>query len=1006
VSEGYVVEEQQKRSARNVLLVAGFLALGAALYFGLAEQLRAVFGVTPNELPADDGFNPAFAIVAMIVSALVFITLGRRLLADSFEEAKNNSRHQIALYAALVLSAISFFTTAVGLFEFTEPENGEITANAVSWILSYATTAGVQILMLVVALELGDELLKLKPVAAQSQMLEDQQNQEPASRRSGSRAFRRRDFDVTRTLLYAILAIIFLLISNLVGLWSMQAITNWWNNIQDASVATPKLMWLPLLIIAAGVVLKRLGHIRNVFGLIVLLFLGGVYTGALAVSSTFSFDAYYRFVQSEQQIELEQSAIVAQETSETISSARDLLVNQISVERARLERSGAVSTLQDSIGQLIIRSEQNEDKIFAERERLQDQITRQFEEIDRQREEIRERRLALQNQADDIAADIRALRAKIPRLQSEIPLKQAELERADAAAQRARKAADDAKFEAEAQREGLGDRIAGEGPRYRAAVRAADAAEKSAQERESDKADIQADITTIENEIAQAEIDITRLQNQVEELESNGQQTGAATQIQQDLEREEENLRQQVLAAEAQQNALQQADTTAVSQALSRFLTEPAPNTLNDYEAQCSGLRKVLIDVGADLETLGTFQCLPGEIAIQADRIFDLQNRLVAFAAPPSGALTETATGAATETVQGDQDGAAAEENQSAEVAPPPTAISRYCDDGVTLLSVREALALARRCVELIGSDVTGQPDLAGSLTLTESIYLKPGYDIRKSISNIFRLEPYAVSTAGFAVFIDLFILFVGIYIAYAGSRDKLAEDHRLKSTKTVSSEMRKIATEHSSAYSIGSPAWAMREFLNMSTPILKRDMSERGFTSMIELSKVSSDKIRLVEDLTGAAGATFVERSQGSDGADVLYLHAALIDFIREQAYDTPLASASGQTKLAAADRSALQRQRRNAARRSQGGGNRLYMGLGNTGQEPEPAAEQNQARATPASETGARRERTRETPHAQPEQSSPRQSTPDGTHDETARASGGPNFDRLKRSSQKRNG
>lgn len=861
------LSERAKSMLKWLMLGAFFAVAIGAQYLGLfdlftgGEAPAAPAAPTPadptdpaNTTAADDrGIGQWFGMVAILVAFAVFALLGRALLRESFEDAGSNTRYRTALNAALILSGLSFFTTAAGLYEFTEPETNAWNVQIVSWILSFATTAGVQILMLVLALELGDRIVRLRPMhVSKTNGLGANGHAVPHGvRMVGSQ-------DAAKVIVAVVLLAI---ATSFLGLWSIKGLFGAVGDVYSGG-EQPRFLLAAVFGAIGLALLAHLGWIGNLFSHAILAFLAIVYAGTLMVSSLFSFDAYYKFVQSEEQIKLEAKGIVGDETAKAIVTAKTVLDEELIRAGETLESSDVTEGLRAGIRELVLRSDEFKAQIQSQREELLAEAEDEIARLQDRTEELEKQKAAARDGLNKKRADVIKKGGQIRVLEEQLPSFDGRIKTQREVADKARQEAEAQKLEAEAQASGLDGRNAGEGPLYRAAKRQAERLEKIAREREGELKKLTAEKSNVEGQISTLKNEITALQEDITRAEAAATTTSISTDTPTaaDTQKVIENRIREIEASRASINA---ADASALSTSLEVLLSNPTQANRDAYLTECAGLKKVLLDVKADVETVSGFSCAPSRFSGLVARVFDLQARVKAYEIAPNAA-------------QPAADGAP-------DAPQTPTAATRSCDDGVTRLDTSEALLLARRCVETVGADVPGQSAISRNLSLTESIYTKPGYDIRKSVINVTRGEPYAVFSAGFALFIDLVILFSGIYIAVS-KPSPFTEDPNRPIAHQIERNMLRMAVRFDNG---GSGQAVLRRLADLIAPRDDHGASQDHFNHVVPPG-LSKDDMKLVKTMLSIAGRHLAryEASSEARARRAVELHDNLVAFINEKAY------------------------------------------------------------------------------------------------------------------------
>lgn len=768
--------------------------------------------------------------MALIGLLLIRETLGR----------KAGLYYVISFFTALVLSTVSLATTFFGFFKFVSAQDatsavtGAVTGESPIFpiFLAFGATLGIQLLMLVMALQLGDALVE-RFKATQRLKSNAGQRPNPATRERlgveqpdavGSTVNRL----VQAGLLVLFIGFVFVAanglgildISEIVAV--LQGIVNENFNPTEVSFSVRVLLVAVVVIIAARMLLAR----RSWFKLMSDLFLVA-YLGALFVSWLFSFDSFFSVIQSSQTAQIERDAIVIEETSEILAEASRELEGRTNAQTTRLGSDVVTAPIDEITGALRVALNSSADELARETQiNMNAKINELSEaerrlsdlESDRDQEageiELRSRAVAtadtdlagLTEQEETLRSSVNALEANVAKLRQEVR---------------------EFRREEEAQRRGVGDRASGCGPLCTAARESAQKAEADLDfeegQLEAQRAalsDVSSRTRTINRALAEGSEDaINRIQGDVDELDDEIDKQKAEVRR---LEAELNGLRT------ASPNA--QTRITEVDEASARFKTNPREITLAKFKEVCALSTKLESYVGPS--------CNVATVQAAVDLLeLDLARR---------------------------------------------TQFDAECVPVLLPKTAKERVDATRDCL----LQVEASSSLNNQLTQLQSVFLTSRNDVRRAIVNLSRGSQFAVGAAIVALLIDIFILIMGITVSFNKSQSAL-RDPLDNSIDRVEEKLRIICREPEFG---GSVQVAMVRFIRTLEPAHDNDEAYPA-NFRADLAQEERD---LIHQVTLAAGAPFmrsVKRPslsglQGETAHDVFAQpHAAFLELVYELA-------------------------------------------------------------------------------------------------------------------------
>jgi hypothetical protein len=726
----------QNRSGQVLVGIFVLLIVFSLYYFG------RTFGDSLAQ------FLPRF--IGLVLICLGAIALGRQMIEDH-KRKSGNSEGTLTwiLVGAVALSAVSFATTLFGMADFAAQHDGNDGRALVGWFISLGTTFGIQIIMLYIALQLGEQLVRLRPT------FDDRFYEEPEEDIRVAPENKVRPFAIGMSGLCIVLG--FSSIFNVsvydVGAFFEETLYGTGQNKIMAAVI--------LFGIAAGILIA-FNIIRNVWGLMLSLFLLLVYVVTLSLSSLFSFDSYYKLFQDEEDSQQRRASIIQEETStmltdaeESLQDARVALQESKAAAESISETQSILNDLRRKSGEVAdaLRLHRLENRTANQNERgqLRDEIDR----INARRDVDIAKITGNQTGTAGLESELRALESTLVQLEENRDAKiikisdtrkrveylntqiQCEID--------GKKGVDGCSEERSGKPNPAGflggqfgrltierDTVAGTIPTLQQELNAFAEPLKVAADEVADKG---SELALVKTTQAQNEDGQTRAQFQIAEINELADQEVAEIQSQ---------IRQlssanAVPGASAQdEDASSQNPATfkALDSALVVFGNNPNQETLQAWLAPCSTLKSELQDAGiAEGDAL---KCAPPRMATMAQRGQNLSNALEEYSVSECKIFGTPKEGVAT------------------------TALS--------IDELRAGLAKARGCLNLANQ---GQEDVRKSLsdlTELESVFLSARTDIRRSVADLLRWADYAVGAAIGAVAVDFMILVVGILAALSAS--------------------------------------------------------------------------------------------------------------------------------------------------------------------------------------------------------------------------------------------
>ena len=814
--------KQQSQSQGWAWIAVVLLALfGIGSYFWFnASQNEATISKDPGSL-----LNGLFGPLLVLGIVLVTIIIGARVMRTSTsndlrdKDREQNFQLSVAMWAVFALSAVSFLTTLDGLYEFLRPKN-ELGSQTISLFLSFGTTIGIQGLMLVMALLLGKRIMSLKPLSVEkSRQLYSIGPTPYTSAETPMEVLR----GLPKSISFAAFAIGCLLLLLTYLLYNYGLDTRRLGLGQTFRIESGLSIFTVCLGIGAIFFLYKTGALGQGWQTMTLVFLAFVYFGTLSISSLFSFDAYYRRMQTDENIELNREATVTQRTGEIIANAADLLDEEIALQQSNLRTGRAFNETKDGLSSLVAVAAQNRvalDEALKEtrnraKERLEQARTAQNLEIARNM---------------TLSGDIASAQGRLPQIETEIVSITAEITPIEdrlkvAREDRRKKIAEKTTAEIlrEKERAGVDGAKKGIGPKFRqfdGQVKSLEAFLKGLETRiSSDEAELndkQNKIADLSKEKSGLDVELTGLKAQLPSKQV-AKPGDPPSKNDKNLDSAANNLEKSIKALDV----LEGADPRQVSVTLSNFTREFDRETYDRYLVECNTLVSTLQGVNSNDATINGFICQPPQLRSNADKIFKLGEAKVAF--------------------------------------------EKACKDSVSGLEFKDALKKTRKCLQTTTLTNAKFGSLNNDLTQLQTQYLTTGYDLRRSINNFRANEQFAVGAAGGAVFIDLLILVVGIIIA-------MLKDSRLySSTKNITAEQveKDLVAMASTHDEHRDPHAAILRFLNYMQPAPSADDE---YTMTLDLNHVAPDDKALANSLIGVARPFLKPKNKQSEPDTSIY--------------------------------------------------------------------------------------------------------------------------------------
>ncbi|WGW03588.1 hypothetical protein [Tropicibacter oceani] len=683
-------------------------------------------------------------VIGLFVICVGAFFLGRRMLSDqAMKSGGSDGTLAWILVGAVTLSAVSFSTTMFGMADFASQQNSSFGEYMVGWFISLGTTFGIQIIMLYIALKLGEQLVRLRPTY-------DDRFQ------FGITGVKKRDaigwgkatMIGFAMLLMGVAFMVFLQIS-------IADIGSFFMDLAVGGDIAPR--WVGLLPLSLAILaLIAVGVIRNLWGFVTTGFLLAVYAVTLFISSLFSFDSYYKLVQDDEDIAQRRASIIEEITIGMLNDAgrslgdAPLALLETPENRSALrEAELAVDTLQaerDTVSaQLLQQQTAGATAAKTRRDALNDALAELDQEEADEIKKVTNRSTA----GVAIAQDIRSLEPQITGLTAQSDEITTELQ-----AKRDEIAVLDAKLKCEEtgfkgpphceQSSGVANP-----PNFDPATRPGTVSGQlflskakvagEIQQLEAQLATTAAELVALGEQKTALEISLQLAQQAVDvDAQGNSAALQEITEIKQRFDTEREALRAR-FSLDGGASSLGAAGPASLDELVSRltsFRNDPNNDTLAAWTAECNAVRQSLVRANAELAA--SLNCQPPRLSSIAQRGTDIAAAKALFV--ESGCTTTADTGAAPRSA-------------------PPNQTELRLLTGKT----RSCLNIANR-----GQDDVRQ--MISDLTELESVYLSDETDIRRSVADFRRGADNAKGAAIGAITIDMLILVVGFLAALSAN--------------------------------------------------------------------------------------------------------------------------------------------------------------------------------------------------------------------------------------------
>lgn len=711
----------------KVLLWAGTAVLIVALLIELLNLPQA-------KIWLDSVGGSSRTLLVLLAICLGTIWIDRLIVSSDRVFTQANARYRIMLRAALVLSAVSFGTTAFGMLEFVEGSQTSTGDGFTGTFISMGTTFGIQIIMLFIALELGERLLKLRP------RFDDDLHKIHGEYGSDSIS-RARRMQMRAGWLIALA----------LGVMALFA----WDVISPADFASLLVfsnssarIWLGVICVLGALwALLAFGVVRNIFAFITLVFLGLVYAGTLAVSSLFSFDSYYSILQSKEDIEQRRGSILREETEAMRRMSYTSLRTQLEQLQQAPESEAIHEEVKGGLNTLLSKSREFETQLAADSVKA-----RALQEADNKR--IAEQVERLEAERDDeiqeelsIIVDRRALEEQVTLLDSQRQAAQQVLTKATADRDAVQSEINTRLTLADCEEFGIAEGADCQGTtgrvscgpncqRYRQEAANLGRIQLPQAERRVVDARVQLETIISQFEEAQVRLDATNF----EATASEGGISPAAeraNQIRARYNKQIKELRDQITYVSPKDSNGETFDIEGLSRNYDIFRSAPGAETLKEYTRECRQIKDGLTRIGVLDAEVATFDCQPASMRIFAANSDRLRDALKDYETTCSTTPSDPSQGA-------------------------PVQSSGSNDES----TLRKLIDFTRSCLSIANFGQEDVRAMSRDLTELESSYLTGRADLRSSINDLIRGNQFAIGAASAAVFVDVLILVVGLLMA------------------------------------------------------------------------------------------------------------------------------------------------------------------------------------------------------------------------------------------------
>lgn len=753
-----------------VIYIAILLVLGL-VSFVFGDQMSDLFGDMWNAIPY---------IVGVLLVLVGAWRVGQRILQDERSRLStgDQSRMEFLIVAAVALSAVSFLTTLFGLFGFASASSETPGQQIAFWVISVGTTFGIQVILFVISLVLGERLVELRPRKDDAYHAGLQQTDRYSYGEDRPTATQRwmQSFGL-------IVGIVFGMLLLLIGLsaFGLVDLPGAWRALLGQFTGEGQNSYVVGIVFAvlALMIFRVTGLIGSLWHLMVPSFLLFVYGGTLLVSSAFSFDSYYSLVQNSEDIATRRGNIVRDETTRLLARAEAALLDADRELREGVRGQALATQVEAGIDQLIESANQLEEafqravdlQIAQEQERSR-QIVSQLTALKEQEDAELRVVVADASTRAGLSATILALEGTQSAAQQRLESARESLVALNQDMLHKRALAD---CEEHGLNEGICEGRSGIpkcGPRCRKLRGQADRIEA-------------VQIPDAQRQVAQAEANLeeitTRLSAEnlrlIAASASPEENAARAEAIRERYARQREQLEKARANlggggdARAPTGAF---DVNTLRSDFATFYSNPNTDNLQSYVSNCQRVRDILLSESSTADMVRDFSCQPPSLLS-----FQAQHASILAARVEFQRMCRS-----------DQNPASAPANEGSGFAPAPplpvddvaapgamapsAVVAFNSNDLVPLRALaehtRECLAIASGIeVMLTGGEGGGRLQGAeNDLIELSGVYLSEERDIRRSFADLWRGTDYAVATFAGAVLVDILILVLGFLVAVA----------------------------------------------------------------------------------------------------------------------------------------------------------------------------------------------------------------------------------------------
>jgi hypothetical protein len=800
------------------------------------------------------GFD-VVAIVATAITLFGTVLLERVFTTDDGGRRIQNPRVVVMLWAALGASAVSFLTSLFGLFEFANASSSGLGMTVVNWVIAGLTTFVIQIGLLAVSLELGQQAQKMRPMPGDDYVLVPPPRN-PLS--IGQAEARRNRFKAAIVIAAGALLIVMTqtggslesVARQILGfLLDQGANRNAYVAYGIATIALIVPFWMGWLKVPR--VLRDSGVLLGLFGFFLIL------------SVVFSFDNFYRLFQSNEDETQRRGAVIRETVPGLLFAARRSLENEAAGLLATAEGTDFVAGMIDGMNGLVRTYRDNLDviagEIVAQRQRAADQgaaIDGEIKLLEGRRTAEIQATLAMLGDVPTLESTVEALKEEIAQLESERDELSAEVQRiTDEINEQVRLArceefgSNDPTLRCEGTTGVKECRT--ECEKYK--KRAKDLTDVSLAAANTALESNRKDRAARAKALRDAEV---QLQAAVDRSEpTDGGESPVVT------AQREINLRYDGLIAQkrAEQSNLYTYETRSqtfsiddLAEAFARFRAAPSRANAEAFSLQCDTARTQLANSGVTDAAATTFNCAPPQLGAIAARADNYEKALVTFDAACEQSAVIDGPLISTKEVNSDAPSLAvpgpegnglpspgADSNPSPALAADAQA-PEIPDPGAaqnSLSTLRGVIDRTRACMSTLNF---GQPGVVAGLqqlTELESTYLVQRLDMRSSLADLQRGNFFAVFAFVLAVGGDLMVAIMGAWAAYKSDSPLLRNPFRPDADR-VEQALSAAAAFHSPD---GTPAPSMQRFVSYlyERRLENDDEGEMFFRSAITLADV-----------------------------------------------------------------------------------------------------------------------------------------------------------------------